>query len=204
MKVDRDGELFDSPATPLPCPFCGADNLLDKSELGYGIDCMNCSATAIDVEAWNRRAPPVAIAHEAVDNWKTAFEDEARKFQAETLLTSALSRLLLGFIERHQIEHEQGPWSRGCELCRLVTESKALLAAPINIATPTASDRPVVRAEDAKDAERYRALRGHGVIFDAGRKDDGARRQFGIGLDQRADKIMADRAAPPSGEGAGS
>lgn len=44
-----------------------------------------------------------------------------------------------------------------------------------------------------RDAERYRELRGNGVIFDAGKDGDGARRVFGIGLDNAVDALRTVR-----------
>jgi hypothetical protein len=55
---------------------------------------------------------------------------------------------------------------------------------------------PEVAAQEAgRDAARYRQLRGHGVIFDAGNPGDGARRVFGIGLDAKVDALAAPAAS---------
>jgi hypothetical protein len=61
-----------------------------------------------------------------------ALDEERRKFQAETRRTSELTRLLQKWVARHEQEHGAGPWSRDCDLCALVGESKALMDRPIN------------------------------------------------------------------------
>lgn len=67
-----------------------------------------------------------------VDHTEAALNEERRKFQQETLRTSELSALLQKFVGKLKPEHEEGPGSRGCDLCRLVAEAEALLAKPVN------------------------------------------------------------------------
>lgn len=67
-----------------------------------------------------------------VDHIEAALNDERRKFQQETRRASEQARLLQQFVDKLKPDHYSGPWSRDCDLCRLVTESEELLARPIN------------------------------------------------------------------------
>ena len=63
---------------------------------------------------------------------EAALNEERAKFQQETRRTSELSVLLKRWADRHEAEHGPGPWAKGCEVCALVGESRALLGRPIN------------------------------------------------------------------------
>lgn len=66
------------------------------------------------------------------DHLEATLNEERRKFQTETLRTSELSAMLRRFIDKLAPEHTAGPWSRDCDLCRLVSEATTLLDKPIN------------------------------------------------------------------------
>lgn len=65
-------------------------------------------------------------------DWKKAYEEEAKKFQQETIRTSEQSALLREWAALHEAEHGPGPWARDCVRCKLVGDTHALLAKPIN------------------------------------------------------------------------
>lgn len=48
-------------------------------------------------------------------------------FQRETLHNSELTHLLAAWMQQHELEHEPGPWSKGCSFCALVLKSRELL-----------------------------------------------------------------------------
>lgn len=73
---------------------------------------------------------------------KAALEEEQRKFQAETLRTSALTQLLVRAEAVLCPEHEPGAWSRSCERCSVVADSRKLRATPINAAALTSTEAP--------------------------------------------------------------
>lgn len=75
---------------------------------------------------------PKAAAPAVAEALQLALNEERLKFQRETLRTSMMAAVLRGFIEKLQPEHEIGAWSRGCDLCVLVSEADALLKRPIN------------------------------------------------------------------------
>lgn len=91
--------------------------------------CIAVIATFAEARASLAQLTPVPL---EPSPWKLAYEGEAAKFQQETRRTSELSALLQRWIERHEAEHEPGPWSRSCAVCALVGESRALLVRPIN------------------------------------------------------------------------
>lgn len=62
----------------------------------------------------------------------SALAEEQRKFRQETLRTSEQFRLLERWVSNHKDAHTPGPWSRGCEICKLVEETEELQKRPIN------------------------------------------------------------------------
>lgn len=96
-------------------------------------------------EAWLReqyRDSVATIAQQAgtIRELKAALEEEQRKFQAETLRTSALTQLLVRAEAVLCPEHEPGAWSRSCERCSVVADSRKLRATPINAAALTSTE----------------------------------------------------------------
>lgn len=67
-----------------------------------------------------------------VDHIEVALNEERRKFQQETRRTSELAGMLQQFVDKLKPSHDFGPWSRECDLCRLVSDAETLLAKPIN------------------------------------------------------------------------
>jgi len=55
-----------------------------------------------------------------------AYEEERRKFQRETLRTSALTRLLREAADLLLDDHAPGAWSRDCPRCALVARVNRL------------------------------------------------------------------------------
>lgn len=84
----------------------------------------------------NALATPKATAPAAGEaKWKAAYEEEARKFQQETLRTSELHQMLSKLVEMHYPRHSPGPWSKGCWQCELIGKAQELLDKPVNAAT---------------------------------------------------------------------
>ena len=77
---------------------------------------------------------------ETIRELKAALEEERRKFQAETLRTSALTQLLIRAEAILCPDHEPGAWSRNCERCAVVADSRKLRATPINAAALTSTE----------------------------------------------------------------
>lgn len=130
-----------APIELLPCPFCGHSAHIENGppELFYaectrgdgcGINGHICDSAAAAAAAWNRRssAQPAAPVPVPMTDWRAEWERERANFHRETLRTSELSAMLRRWMEQHEAEHGPGPWSRGCSVCALVGESRALLA----------------------------------------------------------------------------
>lgn len=82
-----------------------------------------CQTAAAEIESLQAR----------VRNLEEALKEEQRKFQQETLATSARGVLLQNWADFHREEHRKGLWNRGCFLCRMVTKTDEMLTAPINV-----------------------------------------------------------------------
>lgn len=69
--------------------------------------------------------------------WKQAYEEEARKFQQETLRTSKLACLLLRWVrDAHDRGCRNDKIGNKCGQCDLMRDTEALLAMPINAHPP--------------------------------------------------------------------
>lgn len=67
------------------------------------------------------------------DRFKEAYEAEKEKFQRETLRTSEYANLLQRIYDRlYQCGCRAEDWPKKCPTCELMTETKDLLARPIN------------------------------------------------------------------------
>ena len=92
---------------------------------------------------------------ETIRELKAALTEEQRKFQAETLRTSALTQLLIRAEAVLCPEHEPGAWSRSCERCSVVADSRKLRATPLNAVAGVEARAALVGLVNAVDSERY-------------------------------------------------
>lgn len=99
---------------------------------------------------------------ETIRKLKAALAEERRKFQAETLRTSALTQLLIRAEAVLCPEHEPGAWSRTCERCAVVADSRKLRATPINAAALTSTEAPA----PSTIHESWRASKNYGLPAD--------------------------------------
>lgn len=96
-----------------------------------------CARRAIEdlrrdlVEARAAHVKAFAQMCDAKDNEMEALRAELARvnasFQRETARNSGLTHLLAAWMQQHELEHEPGPWSKGCSFCALVLKSRELL-----------------------------------------------------------------------------